>query len=437
MNMKESSQTEDVGIPKTWGHGMRKVLVPSVVVGAAMLFASSCTPPAVAPVPLTSTTVTAGNDTSGAATISSNGNVVVFASKATNLTAGTDANGSLADVFAYDRSTGVTERLTNGNGASGAENNSPAPSPFEDPSNVLTTHNAIDVSADGRYVAFTSRATDLTATATTPGLTNAYRYDRQTHTTELVAAPSGCPAWATIDNMFDQVAISTDGNVVATSRGCSGYDPDGVYSNLYYIRVQHVGGTAVDFPLPGTVAPSDFIYNFMMSGDASVVDIITYPSYQWTRLTVATGSWSAPQTQVWPMSVSHDGRYLAVFDLNPSHTQLERIDTVTNHVDVISTTLWSGAVLSDSGQYAAVQGSTSATSASGAFVTTEQYGRWEVGAGIRPIATGERTYVSPPATWTGGTAWTAGTSVADDGSVAYARRTAFATPSMQIAIATS
>jgi Tol biopolymer transport system component len=92
---------------------------------------------------------TQGNSGSAWSAISADGRYVAFDSSATNLVPG-DTNGVL-DVFIHDRQTGQTSRVsvasdgTQGNGAS----HLPA------------------ISADGRYVAFTSFATNLV-----PGDTN-------------------------------------------------------------------------------------------------------------------------------------------------------------------------------------------------------------------------------------------------------------------------
>ncbi len=97
----------------------------------------------------------AGKDgTSGAASISATGRYVAFWSEASNLVAG-DTN-RVGDVFVRDLVTGSTVRASvsstevQGNRASGAER--------------------LDISADGRFVAFTSRATNLVARDTNRSL---------------------------------------------------------------------------------------------------------------------------------------------------------------------------------------------------------------------------------------------------------------------------
>ncbi|MEO7836652.1 MAG: hypothetical protein ABIS21_03295, partial [Acidimicrobiales bacterium] len=81
---------------------------------------------------------------SGAGPLSADGRYVTFESYATNLVAG-DTNGR-PDVFLHDRQTGVTSRVSES--SDGAQGNSDSTIP-------------VDISAEGRYVTFTSSATNL------------------------------------------------------------------------------------------------------------------------------------------------------------------------------------------------------------------------------------------------------------------------------------
>ena len=78
--------------------------------------------------------------------ISANGQLVVFQSYSSNLVAG-DTNGQL-DIFAWDRNTGVVERIDLAN--NGEENDQ-----------AQTETRVYDTSDDGRYVAFDLRTTNL------------------------------------------------------------------------------------------------------------------------------------------------------------------------------------------------------------------------------------------------------------------------------------
>src|SRR5947207_7980736 len=115
---------------------------------------------------------TEGNAASAGATLSADGRFVAFHSAATDLVAG-DTNGT-TDVFVHDRQTGITERVSVA--SDGTEGNKASSYPA--------------LSADGRFVAFDSDATNLVA-GDTNGTTDVFVHDRQTGTTERVSVPSG------------------------------------------------------------------------------------------------------------------------------------------------------------------------------------------------------------------------------------------------------
>jgi Tol biopolymer transport system component len=92
-------------------------------------------------------------------TVSANGQVVAFLSDATNLVPG-DTNGR-TDVFVRNRMAGMTERVSISSDEVQADGTS------QDPGVRGLTVSAPDITADGRYVAFFSSATNLV-----PGDTN-------------------------------------------------------------------------------------------------------------------------------------------------------------------------------------------------------------------------------------------------------------------------
>ena len=130
-------------------------------------------------------------------TISADGRYVAFSSDANSLDSsnGGDANNGERDIFVRDRETGKTESVslaTNG-GLSDGRSSSPA------------------ISADGRYIAFESRASNLVA-----GDTNAnediFVRDRITGTTERVSVTSG--GGQILEGSFFRPAISGSGRYV-------------------------------------------------------------------------------------------------------------------------------------------------------------------------------------------------------------------------------
>jgi Tol biopolymer transport system component len=131
------------------------------------------------------------NGQSGGSTISTNGRYVAFASDATNLVAG-DTNDA-QDVFVHDGVSGATTRVSVATRGTQANNSSFGPAA---------------ISADGRYVAFSSAATNLVAGATG----GVFVRDRVAGTTTLVSESTGGAKASGAEP-----AISADGRYVAFS----------------------------------------------------------------------------------------------------------------------------------------------------------------------------------------------------------------------------
>ncbi|MFI0486162.1 TolB family protein [Actinomadura sp. 9N215] len=134
-----------------------------------------------------------GNGRSLDPSISADGRYVAFTSEASNLVAG-DANGTF-DVFLKDRRTGVTTNLHVDSEED--QGNSAAFSP--------------SVSPDGRYVAFSSSSVNL-APGADNGFFNAFLRDVAAGTTEVVSlSTAGEPAWGS----SSEPSVSADGRYVA------------------------------------------------------------------------------------------------------------------------------------------------------------------------------------------------------------------------------
>ena len=125
--------------------------------------------------------------------ISADGRYVSFPSNATNLVPG-DTNFA-ADVFVHDRQTGVTQRVSVD--SAGGQANS---------TSVLSS-----ISADGRYVGFPSDATNLVI-GDTNNAYDVFVHDRQTGATERVSVDS---AGGEGDLGGDEPSISADGRYVS------------------------------------------------------------------------------------------------------------------------------------------------------------------------------------------------------------------------------
>jgi len=136
---------------------------------------------------------TQANDFSFEPSISASGRYVAFASSAGNLVSG-DTNSDW-DVFVHDRQTGATTRVSVAKGGGQAVGRSHNPS----------------ISADGRYVAFASSASNLVS-GDTNNHPDIFVHDRQTGVTTRVSVASD--GTQTYVFSFDP-SISADGRYVA------------------------------------------------------------------------------------------------------------------------------------------------------------------------------------------------------------------------------
>src|SRR5947207_3597576 len=148
--------------------------------------------------------------------LSADGRFVAFTSRSTNLVPG-DTNGS-PDVFVHDRQTGTTERVSVDSAGTGGNGQSLRPT----------------LSADGRFVAFISWATDLVPEDTN-GVADVFVHDRQTGITERVSVASvgmqGNPeAW-----FLGPTAVSADGHFVGTIAEASNLVPGDTNGTPYVI----------------------------------------------------------------------------------------------------------------------------------------------------------------------------------------------------------
>jgi flagellin-like hook-associated protein FlgL len=250
-----------------------------------------------------------GNNRSYSRTISADGRFVAFMSRASNLVAG-DTN-SLDDVFVKDMLTGVTTRVsTDGAGGQG---------------NGYASSAAI--SADGRYVAFASRASNL-VTGDTNGRTDAFVKDTLTGVTTRVSTDS---AGGEANNNSSVTAISADGRFVVFSSQASNlvtgdtngssdsFVKDTLTGAITRINTDSTGAQANDQSYDATAISADGRYvtfssraSNLVAGDtnsavdAFVKDLLTGLT---TRVsTNSAGTQGNYQSHVGGMSA--DGRYV-------------------------------------------------------------------------------------------------------------------------------
>ena len=150
-----------------------------------------------------------GDGPSSGGSLSADGRYVAFQSSAANLDpADPDHN---SDVFLRDLQTSQLTLVSRADGAGGAKANLESGFPA--------------LSADGRHVAFTSRASNLDPTDTDTR-SDVYVRDLLTGETSLVSRADGAGgAKANGDSAIDGVALSADGRNVAFSSRASNLDP--------------------------------------------------------------------------------------------------------------------------------------------------------------------------------------------------------------------
>jgi Tol biopolymer transport system component len=183
-------------------HQPFKVLSRAMTVLMLLAWLASSLPGAVRPVraapgDMTRVSVSSsgvqGNGYSRSADISADGRFVAFRSEASNLVSG-DTNGD-EDIFLRDTQSGQTTLISVDSGGTQGDGGSFYPA----------------ISADGRFIAFTSDATNLVS-GDTNDLTDIFLYDRQTGTTTRVSVSSNGQQ---ADNISDSyVSISGDGRLI-------------------------------------------------------------------------------------------------------------------------------------------------------------------------------------------------------------------------------
>lgn len=163
------------------------------------------------------TAATTANGTSSYPAISRDGKFVTFVSSATDLVPGVTYANTGTDVFLYDRVAGENALVSRSAASAMVSGNGSSASP--------------DISADGRYVAYASAATDLVAGATDANnTTDVFLFDAQTATTTLVSHVYTSPT-TTATGGAGRPAISANGQYVLI-KGDGAYVPNYSSPNL-------------------------------------------------------------------------------------------------------------------------------------------------------------------------------------------------------------
>ncbi len=241
--------------------------------------------------------------------ISAEGRYVAFVSDASDLVAG-DGNG-WEDVFVRDRQTNTTTRVSVD--TTGGDPDGPSWSP--------------SISADGRYVAFESNATDLVV-GDGNGVTDVFVRDRQTNTTTRVSVDTlgGDP-----DGWSQNPSISADGRYVAFHSDASDLvlgDGNGTWdvfvrdlqtNTTTRVSVDTAGGDPDNWSLRPSISAEGRYVAFMSNatdlvvGDGNGVTDVFVRDRQTNTTTRVSVDTLGGDPDGWSQnpSISADGRYVA------------------------------------------------------------------------------------------------------------------------------
>jgi hypothetical protein len=257
-----------------------------------------------------------GNSDSGnyeSLAISGDGRYVAFGSAASNLVAN-DTN-SRHDIFVRDRQTGQTTRVSVS--STGVQGNGDSDGPA--------------ITPDGRYITFRSAATNLIADDTNSRV-DIFVHDRQTGQTTRVSVSSNGAAG---DGDSRYSSISADGRYVAFNSSATNLDNtvlDFNNANDIYLHDRQTGNTSLISKSHSNNSPGNkYSYNAVISGNGRYVVFCSQSTTltgnsdtnnaedvfvrdiqaQTTSLVSATPSNSAGNYRSASPAISYDGRYIA------------------------------------------------------------------------------------------------------------------------------
>jgi Tol biopolymer transport system component len=246
-----------------------------------------------------------GNDSSGGPSITPDGRYVAFSSSASNLVPGDTNNfcypdgDNCSDVFVHDRQTGATERVS-----------------VDSAGNQGNGHSFGGViSDDGRYVAFSSSASNLVP-GDTNGTDDIFVHDRQTGATERVSV-WGTFAGGQANGQSGSPAISNDGRYVAFTSAASNLVP-GDTNTCPWLYGYTDPGTCNDI----------FVHDRDTDGDGIFDE---YGAIATERVSVSSTGEQGEDASYWTPAISADGRYVA---FTSQANNLVAGDTDLNYGDV-------------------------------------------------------------------------------------------------------
>jgi Tol biopolymer transport system component len=261
-----------------------------------------------------------GNGRSQRVRVSGDGQFVAFHSQATNLVE-SDANGVRSDIFVCELSTGQLTLVSVSSEGEQGNHYSEYPS----------------ISADGRYVAFISRATNLIPDDTNGPVVDVFVHDRQTGQTVCASVDSG-GVQGNANSFYPMISgngqfvvfMSQASNLVPndTSSGDDIFVHDLDTQQTFRVNVDSFGAQAQG-PDPNTPDSSNsfyptidhdgqrvvFISNAinLVSGDTNGADDIFLHNVSTgltTRVSIGSAGQEGDDDSAWPR-ISPDGRYVA------------------------------------------------------------------------------------------------------------------------------
>lgn len=262
------------------------------------------------------------NGASGIGTLSPDGRFIVFESRATNLVAG-DTNG-IADFFLKDRSTGSVVRVSLT--SSGAEAHGDS---------SVSLGGGVCVSADGRYVAFMSGASDLVG-GDTNNQPDIFLRDTQSGTTTRVsvnasgAQTPGSSGWPAMSHDARFIAFqSGDGNLIPGDGNNSRdiFVKDMVTGAVQAVSVASGGVQLANQPSASASLSADgrlvtytsFASNLVPFDVNSAPDVFVHDRWTSTTSLVSVGMGGAPANGTSFVSrISANGRFVAFDGLAPN-----------------------------------------------------------------------------------------------------------------------
>jgi hypothetical protein len=263
---------------------------------------------------------TAGNGASSNPQINSTGQFVTFESASTNLIAG-DVNG-LRDIFRRDCSTNSTVCVSaiNGSATPGAGFADSGPAPM---------------SADGRYVVFTSSKTNLISNDTNNS-NDVFRRDCNTNTTIIISALNNTGTVSQTGNSKNG-QMSSDGRFVAFESSCNDLTAAAYLAGYQVYRRDTITNATLllSTSLTGTTGNADSQY-LSMSSDGTRAGFSSYSNNLVTVNTAfnlnvfAVSVDSAPQVAPIPSATTNEG---TTFTQNGTFNDINSLDTFLATVD--------------------------------------------------------------------------------------------------------